>query len=143
MGRAFAHVRSDDCTHVGGGPAVVEISDVAFGRQTHHHFESLRLRRVEQPARRSGVSADRVDASRGHCRKVARDDFSTRELVTVFIGCEGPIRRAANVELLVPIEQELAAGMQTRAAVSTYRRFRPEGRDGTQRRRLRLTPKVN
>jgi hypothetical protein len=66
---ALAHASLD----VPGSAAVLEEGHVLLPGETHHDEETLAGGEVEQPGRRHGVDADRVDAICAHLREVALD----------------------------------------------------------------------
>src|SRR5207249_8003284 len=94
-------------------PSGAQVASTALSCQPDQHPEALGLGRVEHPARRGRVGANRVDARAGHQLEVAPDRHGTRELGPAFVGPERPVSHAADIEFLAPDEQELAAGGRT------------------------------
>lgn len=64
---------------------VVQVADVAFGRQADHYAQAVTLRLIEQPPRRRRVRAHGVHMAGRHYLEVAGNELARRELMTVGI----------------------------------------------------------
>ena len=110
---AGAHTGAHALLDVVGAATVVEECDVLFPRQAHHHAQTVARGGVEQPGRRHGIAAHRVDAVLLHGREVGFERGVFRVVVAQHRGIgtrtEGAVGHAAQVELGVACEEELAA----------------------------------
>jgi len=73
---------------------------VLFPRNADEQSQVRVLGEVEQPGRRHGVRAHGVDASLRHRREVVGDEAGVVKLIAPLVGREGPVRDAAEVQLL-------------------------------------------
>jgi hypothetical protein len=130
------------CTHerfdIRGAFLVDEEADVPLGRKAHHDAKPVPLRGVEQWARRRGENSDSVQSIRRHLSEISLHNFEFGKLVSVYVRHKRPVRDAANVQLLVTDEEELAVNTWASARTGyTQKRVRETrgGSDG--RRRVR------
>ena len=84
-----------------------------FPGQADHNVKAVPPRGVQEPARRHGVGADRVQAVRRHQSEVPLDNFRVPVLVAAYTGTKGSVGRAANVELVLAQMYELASHVRT------------------------------
>src|ERR1051326_98403 len=91
----------------------IEKCNVLFPGQANHHSQIVLEREIEQPTRRHGVSADRVDVAGGHERKVALDCLRIVIFGAVGVRLEWTVSDAADVKLFVPNENELSSDART------------------------------
>ncbi len=111
MASAGAHLRANQIGDVGGVAATVDQEpDVLLGAEPDHHVQPASGRQVEQRPRRHRVrNPDRVDPGGGHQGEVALDHPEVVILTTLGVRREGAIRDAADAQLGVADEEELAA----------------------------------
>jgi hypothetical protein len=94
--------------------AAVEEAHVLRPGNRHQHAEPVRRGAVEQPAGRHRERPQAVDPRLAHERQVALDQRLGREREPVPGGGERPVGDAAQVELAIADEEELAADRRRR-----------------------------
>ena len=104
--------------------AIIEKSHRAFDRQPGHDPQPMLLRRVQQPARRRRVGANRVHAVGRHPSKVALHHLRLWEFLTPLIWAKGAVSDPADIQLLPADENEFA--LHTGTIVRRNSRWRGE-----------------
>ena len=115
-----AHGRPHDVLDLGLATlaALGDEPDVALDGDPDHHVQPVTPRRVEEPERRHGVGAHGVEAGRRHQCEIALDDVGGGHLAAVRLWTKRAVGDAADVELLIPDEQELATHARRRSGSS-------------------------
>ncbi len=99
---------------------LVQEGHVLLPGKADHDPQPVSLGRIEKPARRHRVGAERVEAVGGDGYEIALDLVAGAVLVPVCVRPEGPVRGPAHQQLLVPDEKILAADLGP--AQSAYER---------------------
>ena len=99
---------------------LVQEGHVLLPGKADHDPQPVSLGRIEKPAWRHRVGAERVEAVRGDGYEIALDLVAGAVLVPVCVRPEGPVRGPAHQQLLVPDEKILAADLWP--AQSAYER---------------------
>jgi hypothetical protein len=97
-GHGGAHAVLDD----DGQPRVIEEGDVLLPRNPDHDPQALPVSRLQQPRRRHGIGADRVETLGRDPLQVALDLLPVVELVAGVIRPEGAVGDPAHPERLAP-----------------------------------------
>ena len=92
-------------------------------RHADQHLEAVIVGEIEQPERRRGEDANRVDADLGHQREIALGDLAFRELAAMRACREGPVGHAFDEELFVAAEKEFALNANRHATRGGARAF--------------------
>jgi hypothetical protein len=108
MPSAGAHAVSHPPLDRLGPIRLIKERDVLFPWQPDHHPQVVLLGSIEQPPWRHRVAADRIDAVRGHEREVGVQFVVNGIVVAAFLRRERPVCHAADPQLLVACEHELA-----------------------------------
>jgi hypothetical protein len=74
---------------------------VLFPRQAYHDVEAMPARGVQEPARRHGVGANRVQAVGRHSGEVPLDGARFGVVISVRTGAKRSVGDAADVELIL------------------------------------------
>jgi hypothetical protein len=144
---ARAHARADALLDGSHESAIVQEGDVLLPGEPDQHAQVVLGRGVEQPLGRHGVRAHGVDPARRHGGEVGAHHVGRREQAGVVAATEGAVGDAAQQQLLVPREEELAAHAQAiqcrpaalrRGCGSQRRGGLPVGGRNARRRRHRL-----
>ena len=122
MARAIAHLCGHQRLHVGRALPVDQVPDVLLGGESDHDAEAVALRDVQERAWRHRMGdAHGVDAGRRHLAEVALHLREVLVLIPLGVGRERAVGDAADVELLVPDEQELPANVWPRRRLNGRR----------------------
>ena len=102
--------RRTDCTaDLRDQILAVEEADVLGPGDGHQDAQPVLRCPIEQPARRHGERPQRVGAQLCHEPEVGLENALAREGKAVIRGSERAVRHAADVELMIADEEELAA----------------------------------
>src|SRR6516162_462725 len=110
---------------------IIQERDVLFPRQTNEHSQLIIQRRIQQPARRHGISAHRIDVIGGHAREVAPDSFRIVVFAAVRFRPEWTVSDPANIKLVFTNEDEFASDVWPgRECISAPQREPRDPRNG-------------
>ena len=96
--------------------AVVEEGAVLRPRHVHQDVEAVRLRLIQERARRHVVDAQGVGAQLAQLPEIGFDPRRFRQLEAGGVRCEGPVSDALHPEFRRAATQELAVDADTFAA---------------------------
>ena len=86
------YLRRDFPANRAGEASIVEKRDVLQPGQPDHHPQAVARRFVEQSWLRDRIHPNRVDARLRHGGEVVRNSLWRRELLTLAVGSERPVR---------------------------------------------------
>ncbi len=110
MAAEVAHLRGQLAPDSLLQSTIVEEGDVLRPGEPDHHTQPVGRGFVEEPARRRCIGADCVDPEARHQAEVFGNLFGGRELMTIRVGREGPVRDAFDEESFVADAQEFPVG---------------------------------